>query len=99
MLGLNSIRWLIAIKRVRSSLLKLAITDDLIVGIAIAIEYMLVDALLSAEPHMNYAKKIFEPEQYLHLTDAIMPFIEANPAPVTNPSLRFFSMFDFYCLP
>ena len=49
---------------------------------------MIVDALLSAEPHLKFAKKIFEPEQYLHLTDAIKPFIEATTDPVTNPSLR-----------
>ena len=53
-----------------------------------AIEYMLVDALLSAEPHMKFAKKIFNPEQYLHLTDAIMPIIEATNDPVINPFLN-----------
>ena len=74
----------------RSLLLKFPITYDLIVGIAIAIEHMLVDALLSAEPYMKFVEKIFKPEQYLHLTDAIMPLIEANTAPVINPSLRFF---------
>ena len=33
---------------------------------------------------MKFAEKIFKPEQYLHLTDAIMPMIEANSDPVTN---------------
>lgn len=46
---------------------------------------MLVDALLSAEPVMKFTEKIFEPEQFLHLTDAIMPLIESNSDPVSNP--------------
>ena len=66
----------------------------LIKAIAIAIEHMLVDALLSAEPHMKFAKKIFEPEEYLHLTDAIMPQIESSKDSVTNPSFHSSCMFD-----
>ena len=58
-------------------------------GIAIAIKYMVVDALLSADPHLKFSEKIFVPEQFLHLTDAIMPFIEASTDPVTNPYLHF----------
>ena len=54
------------------------------VGIAIAIKYMVVDALLSADPHLKFSEKIFMPEQYLHLTDTIMPFIEASTDPVTK---------------
>ena len=64
------------------------------VGIAIAIEHMIIDALLSAEPHLKIAKRVFEPEKYLHLTDNIMPFIEASTEPVTNLSQHFYSMFD-----
>jgi hypothetical protein len=73
---------------------------DLIeVGIATAIEHMLVDALLSADLHLKFAKKVFEPEQYLHLTDAIMPRIEATTDPVINSSLRSSCMSYSYCLP
>ena len=49
---------------------------------------MVVDALLSADPHLKLAERIFKPEQYLHLTDTIMSFIEASTGPVINPSLR-----------
>ena len=58
------------------------------IGTAIAIKYMIVDALLSADPHLKLAERIFDPEKYLHLTDTIMPIIEASTDPVTNPSLR-----------
>ena len=47
-----------------------------------AIEYMIVDALLAAEPHMNFARDIFNPKRYLHLTDDIRIRIEASEAPV-----------------
>lgn len=65
-------------------------------GIAIAIEYMIIDALLSADPHLDIAKRIFEPEKYLHLTDSIMPFIEATTDPASNPSLPSSYMFDCF---
>ena len=55
--------------------------------IATAIEHMVVDALLSADPHLKFAKKVFQPEQYLHLTDSIMPFIEATTDPVSKSIL------------
>src|SRR5271163_2411319 len=55
---------------------------------------MIIDALLSAEPHLKIAKRVFEPEKSLHLTDNIMPFIEASTESVTNLSQRFSSMFD-----
>ena len=45
---------------------------------------MIVDALCSADPHLNITQRIFEPQQFLHLTDNIMPFIEATTDPVTN---------------
>jgi len=56
---------------------------------------MIIDALLSAEPHLKIAKRVFEPEKYLHLTDNIMPFIEASTEPVTNLS-QSFSFFIFH---
>ena len=46
---------------------------------------MVTDALLSADLHLGIVKQIFEPEKYSHLTDAIMPFIEATTNPVTDP--------------
>ncbi|KAF8812642.1 HD-domain/PDEase-like protein [Phlegmacium glaucopus] len=48
---------------------------------AVSIEYMIIDALLSADPHLNIANRVFEPERYLHLTDTIMPLIEATTEP------------------
>ena len=55
---------------------------------------MLVDALLRADHHLKFTQKVFEPEQFLHLTDAVMSFIEASTDPVTNPSLRSSFLFD-----
>ncbi|TFY67525.1 hypothetical protein EVJ58_g1575 [Rhodofomes roseus] len=46
-----------------------------------AIEYMLIDALLAAEPHMKFARDIFDPKRYLHLTDDIRIRIEASESP------------------
>ena len=63
-----------------------------------AIEQMIVDALLIADPHLDIANRIFEPENFLHLTDAIMPFIEATSDPVTNLSLPASCMIDSYFL-
>jgi hypothetical protein len=37
---------------------------------------MIIDALLSADPHLKIAKRVFKPKQ--HLTDAIMLLIEAT---------------------
>ncbi|KZT13237.1 HD-domain/PDEase-like protein [Laetiporus sulphureus 93-53] len=49
-----------------------------------AIEYMLTDALMAAEPYMNFANDIFNPEKYLHLTDDIRATIEASDNPDLN---------------
>ncbi|RDB20331.1 Deoxynucleoside triphosphate triphosphohydrolase SAMHD1 [Hypsizygus marmoreus] len=46
-----------------------------------AIEYMIIDGLLAAEPHLHIADRVFDPEKYLHLTDDIMPQIEASTEP------------------
>ncbi|KAG6877685.1 hypothetical protein C0993_005105 [Termitomyces sp. T159_Od127] len=43
-----------------------------------AIEYMIVDALLEADPYMQIAKRINDPKEYLYLTDDIMGQIEAR---------------------
>lgn len=43
-----------------------------------AIEYMIVDALLAAEPYLHLSEKIEDPRQYLHLTDSIVKEIERS---------------------
>jgi deoxynucleoside triphosphate triphosphohydrolase SAMHD1 len=50
-----------------------------------AIEYMIIDGLLAAEPHLGIAKRVFDPKQYLFLTDDIMPRIEDSTDPVRLP--------------
>jgi deoxynucleoside triphosphate triphosphohydrolase SAMHD1 len=50
--------------------------------LARAIEYMLVDALLSAEPHMHIAEQVHIPEKYIHLCDNIVQRIEMSEDPV-----------------
>ena len=44
---------------------------------------MIIDALILAEPHMKIAHRVFQPDKYLHLTDEIMGWIEANEDPVS----------------
>ena len=51
--------------------------------IAKAIEYMIVDALSSAEPFMKIADQIDIPKKFLYLTDDIMTRIESSEAPVS----------------
>ena len=48
-----------------------------------AIEYMIVDGLLAAEKHLHISDKVFEPEEYVYLTDNVMPFIQASRDPVS----------------
>ena len=52
--------------------------------IAKAVEYMIIDALLAAEPHMNFARDIFNPKRYLHLTDDIRIRVEASESDVQS---------------
>jgi HD superfamily phosphohydrolase len=47
-----------------------------------AIEYMLTDALLSADRVMGISAAITRPEEYLHLTDDIVRQIERSREPV-----------------
>lgn len=64
-----------------------------------AIEFMIVDTLIAAEPHMKIAKRIFDRERYLFLTDDILTQIEASTAPVCLYSLIMYSCFrliDFH---
>ena len=47
-----------------------------------AIEYMIVDALLVAEPVLKFVRHIDNPEKFLHLTDNIMSQILSSDNPV-----------------
>jgi len=49
-----------------------------------AVEYMICDILKLADPVLKISEAIFDPERYLHLTDAILKSIEAN----TDPKLE-----------
>ncbi|KAI5827841.1 HD-domain/PDEase-like protein [Schizophyllum commune Tattone D] len=53
-----------------------------------AIEYMIIDALILAEPYMKIAHRVFQPDKYLHLTDEIMGWIEANEDPNLKPAQK-----------
>ncbi|THH02196.1 hypothetical protein EW026_g597 [Hermanssonia centrifuga] len=46
-----------------------------------AIEYMIIDALLSAEPHMKIAEHIDDPKKFVFLTDDIKTRIEMTTEP------------------
>jgi hypothetical protein len=43
-----------------------------------AIELMLVDALLAADPYLNLSSQVYDPEKFLYLTDDIMSLIERS---------------------
>lgn len=47
-----------------------------------AIEYMIVDALLLAEPHMKIAERVYDPGSFLYLNDYILNEIERSKGPV-----------------
>ncbi|KAJ3717984.1 hypothetical protein C8R42DRAFT_157395 [Lentinula raphanica] len=55
-----------------------------------AIEYMIVDALKLAEPYMHIARRIRDPEEFLHLTDDILPEIERSTDPNLKPAQEIF---------
>ncbi|KAF7354636.1 hypothetical protein MSAN_01377100 [Mycena sanguinolenta] len=46
-----------------------------------AIEYMIVDALILAEPYLKIAEKVWQPKKFLYLTDDIMQRIESGDEP------------------
>lgn len=46
-----------------------------------AIEYMIVDALMSAEPHLKIAERVTDPKKFIHLSDIIMNTIEESDDP------------------
>lgn len=51
-----------------------------------AIEYMIIDALILAEPHLKIAERVFQPEKYVHLTDEVMGWIEASEDVALRPA-------------
>ncbi|KAJ7166004.1 hypothetical protein C8R46DRAFT_1192481 [Mycena filopes] len=55
-----------------------------------AIEYMIVDALVLAEPHLKIADQIEIPKKFLYLTDAIKERIEASEDPELEASRDLF---------
>lgn len=60
--------------------------------VAKAIEFMIVDALLAAEPVLKFVGHIDNPEKFLHLTDSIMSQILSSENPVQFP--RCFPILD-----
>jgi len=55
----------------------------LMLYIARAIEYMLIDVLLIAQKHMKFAEYIDIPEKYLHLTDDLLNRINMTESKVS----------------
>ena len=53
-----------------------------------AIEYMVVDALLAADPILNISGRISDPERYLYLTDSILEEIERSIDPLLTPARK-----------
>jgi len=47
-----------------------------------AIEYMITDAMLEADPYLHISDMIDRPEEYVHLTDAILQDIAKSTHPV-----------------
>ncbi|KIM78005.1 hypothetical protein PILCRDRAFT_608246 [Piloderma croceum F 1598] len=55
-----------------------------------AIEYMIIDALLAAEPYMKLAEQVDNPDEYVYLTDDIMATIERTKSPEFEQSRAIF---------
>ncbi|KAG6908133.1 hypothetical protein DXG01_005961 [Tephrocybe rancida] len=55
-----------------------------------AIEHMIIDALLAAEPILKIAAQVTKPKEYLYLTDEIMSRIEADPRTELAPAQAIF---------
>ncbi|KAK1219456.1 hypothetical protein PQX77_017828 [Marasmius sp. AFHP31] len=58
------------------------------------IEYMILDALKIADPHLNIAKRIRDPQQYLRLTDFIMHEIKCSSHSELDGARRLFSRIE-----
>ncbi|THH32180.1 hypothetical protein EUX98_g2013 [Antrodiella citrinella] len=55
-----------------------------------AVEHMIIDGLIAAEPFMKIAERIQDPKQFLHLTDNIQDKIEESTAPELEPARAIF---------
>lgn len=53
-------------------------------SVAKAIEYMMLDSLLSANRHMRFAEYMKDPRKYLYLNDSLINRIEASEEPVRH---------------
>lgn len=51
--------------------------------VAKAIEYMMLDGLLSADNHLHFAEHMKDPRKYLHLNDSLIR-IELSKEPVND---------------
>ncbi|KAH6890072.1 HD-domain/PDEase-like protein [Coprinopsis sp. MPI-PUGE-AT-0042] len=56
-----------------------------------AIEYMIVDALMSAEPYLKIAERVTNPRKFIHLSDIIMNTIEESEAPELEEARKIFT--------
>ncbi|KAL0948970.1 hypothetical protein HGRIS_009072 [Hohenbuehelia grisea] len=56
-----------------------------------AVEYMIIDALLKADPVLHIASRVEDVKKFLHLTDDIMPRIEADDNPALAPAQEIFA--------
>ncbi|KIK56330.1 hypothetical protein GYMLUDRAFT_47095 [Collybiopsis luxurians FD-317 M1] len=61
---------------------------------ATAIEFMIIDALLLAEPFLHIAEKIRKPEEFLHLTDNLKLQIQMSSDPNLAPAQEIFNRID-----
>lgn len=50
--------------------------------LAKAIEFMIVDALVLADPYLKISDRIFDPKRFVHLTDDILLEVERSETPV-----------------
>ncbi|KAF9558393.1 HD-domain/PDEase-like protein [Agrocybe pediades] len=46
-----------------------------------AIEYMIIDALIAADPYLKISGRIWDPKKFLYLTDSLLETIESSEAP------------------
>lgn len=51
-------------------------------------EWMVVDALIAADPVLKISQKIDNPDEYLYLTDSVLEDIERSTDPVSLPSFN-----------
>lgn len=61
--------------------------NDARVAIAKAIEYMVMDALLAADPYLKIADQVHDPKRYVYLTDDLLNRIESSTQEVGPRSL------------